>query len=69
MIPSRFLRVGKGYSRAVALCHPMGGLPKLGVAGVSDARGLSQHDRALLYHNPRRGKCLTGAKGKGQQLL
>ena len=47
----------------------MRGLPQLGVAGMFDARGLSQHDRASLYHNPRQGKCLIGAKGKDQQLL
>ena len=34
---------------------PTGRLPQLGVAGLSDARGLSQLDRALLSHNPRRG--------------
>ena len=31
--PGRFLRGWKGYSRTAALCHPMGGLPQLGVAG------------------------------------
>ena len=33
MTPSRFLRGWKGYSRIAALCHSMGGLPQLGVAG------------------------------------
>ena len=47
----------------------MGGLPQLGIASLSDARGLSQHGRASLYHGPRRGKCLTGAKGNNRQLL
>ena len=33
MTPGRSLRGWKGYSRTAALCHPMGGLPQLGVAG------------------------------------
>ena len=49
--------------------HPIGGLAQLGVAGISDARGLSQHERGSLYHDPRRGKYLTGAKGRNQKLL
>ena len=48
---------------------PAGGLPQLGVAGLSDARGLLQHDRAPLYLNPGRGKSLSGEKGKEQKLL
>ena len=58
----RFLHMGRGYSRTAALCHPMGGLPELGVAGFFPARGLSYHDRASRYLSPRRRKCLAGAK-------
>ena len=60
---------GRGYSRTAAPCHPMGGLPQLGVAGRYDARGLAQHDQASLHHNLRRVKRLTGAKGKNRQLI
>ena len=67
--PTRFLRVRSGYLITAALCQTIGGLPEIGVAGMSDARGLSQHDRASLYHNPRRGKSLSGEKGKDQNLL
>ena len=35
----------------------------------SDARGLSQHDRASLYLDPRRGKSLSGETVKEQKLL
>ena len=69
MTTGRILRVGRGYSRTAALCHPMSGLPQLGAAIMSDAKGLSRLARASLYHNPRRGKCPTGAKGKDLQLL
>ena len=31
--PGRFMRVARGYSRTAALCHPIRGLPQLGVAG------------------------------------
>ena len=65
----RFLRVGRGYSRTAALCHRMGGLPQLGVPSMFDARGLSKHDRASIYHNPRRGKCPKCATGKDQKRL
>ena len=34
MTPGRFQRVGRGYSRTAALCHPMGRLPQLGVDGL-----------------------------------
>ena len=36
--PGRFLLVGRGYSRTAELCHSMGGIPQLGVAGLHDAR-------------------------------
>ena len=65
MTSSRFLHVGRGYSSTAALSHPIGGLPQLSFAGMSDARGLLRHDRASLDHNPRGGKCLTGAIGEG----
>ena len=41
-----------------------GRLPQLGVASFPDARGLSRHDRASIYHNSRPGKCLRDAKGE-----
>ena len=45
----------------------MGVLPQLGVAGQT-REGCRRHNRAPLYLNPRRGKSLSGEKGKNQKL-
>ena len=59
----------KGYSRKAALRHLRLGFLNSASPGRSDTRGLSQHDRASLDHNPVRGRCLTCAKGRNQQLV
>ena len=51
-----------------------GAVPPYGWASTTrrrrlDTRGLSQHKRASLYNNPRRGKCLSGEKRKEKKLL
>ena len=66
--PGRFLRSWKG------VFDDSGAVPRYGWASTtrrrrSDARGLSQHNRASLYNNPRRLKCLSGEKREDQKLL
>ena len=67
--PGRILRDGSGIRGQWRHAKLWVGLLNSESPGRSDTRGLSQHDRASLYHNPLQGKFLTGTKGKSQKVL